>query len=405
VPGSLVGDPAPFALFGEGSMERSVLVDLFVLFAAAKVLGELFDYLGLPEVVGELLGGVLVGPNVLGWAATGEAVVLEVVADLGIIILMFGVGLENRVSDLRSVGRTALTVGVVGVVLRAAVAAGLFLLIRRGPSAAAFVSAAVAATSIAVTARVLRDQRAVTSRPGRTILGAAVVDDIISLLVLAVVAAVARDRFSYLELVLTVTVVLAFVGAILLAGPRLVRWLSGLGHLPFVPRSPLVFTLLLTLGLAALSETIGLAAIVGAFLAGLIVEFGREEIREQVEPVEELLVPFFFAITGSRLDPGVFADLGVLGLTLGLAGAVMAVTVAAGRVGARRLGGRDALAVGVGMIPRGEVTLIAASLGLGLGILSQDVFGVLVAVVVLTSLIAPIALTPVLARRREVAEG
>jgi Kef-type K+ transport system membrane component KefB len=198
----------------------------------------------------------------------------------------------------------------------------------------------------------------------------------------------------------------AFVGAILLAGPRVVRWLSGLGHLPFVPRSPLVFTLLLTLGLAALSETIGLAAIVGAFLAGLIVEFGREEIREQVEPVEELLVPFFFAITGSRLDPGVFADPGVLGLTVGLAGAVMTVTVAAGRVGARRLGGRDALAVGVGMIPRGEVTLIAASLGLGLGILSRDVFGVLVAVVVLTSLIAPIALTPVLARRRrEAAEG
>jgi Kef-type K+ transport system membrane component KefB len=387
-------------------MERSVLVDLFVLFAAAKVLGELFDYLGLPEVVGELLGGVLVGPHVLGWAATDGAVVLEVVADLGIIILMFGVGLENRVADLRSVGRTALAVGVVGVVLRAAVAAGLFLLIGRGPSAAAFVAAAVAATSIAVTARVLRDQRAVTSTPGRTILGAAVVDDIISLLVLAVVAAWARDRFSYLELGLTVTVVVAFVGAILLAGPRVVRWLSGLGHLPFVPRSPLVFTLLLTLGLAALSETIGLAAIVGAFLAGLIVEFGREEIREQVEPVEELLVPFFFAITGSRLDPGVFADLGVLGLTVGLAGAVMAVTVAAGRVGARRLGGRDALAVGVGMIPRGEVTLIAASLGLGLGILSRDVFGVLVAVVVLTSLIVPIALTPVLARRRrEVAEG
>jgi Kef-type K+ transport system membrane component KefB len=223
-----------------------------------------------------------------------------------------------------------------------------------------------------------------------------------------VVAGVVRDRLSYPEVVLTVAVVLAFVGVILLAGPRVVRWLSGLGHLPVVPRSPLVFTLLLTLWLAALSETIGLAAIIGAFLAGLIVEFRQEEVREQVEPVEELLVPFFFAITGSHLDPAVFADPGVLGLTVGLTGAVIAVTVAAGRVGARRIGGRDALAVGVGMIPRGEVTLIAASLGLGLGILSQEVFALLVAVVVLTSLIAPTLLTPVLARpdvRRERDEG
>jgi Kef-type K+ transport system membrane component KefB len=380
-------------------VERSVLVDLFVLFAAAKILGEVFEAFRLPQVVGELLGGVFVGPNVLGWVQGGRAEVLDVVAQLGVIVLMFGIGLDNRVGDIRRVGRPAVLVGVAGFVLRAAVTGGLFLVLGRGPATAAFVATAVAATSIAVTARVLRDQRAVTSRPGRVILGAAVVDDIVSLLALAVVVGMAQDRLSYLQIALTIGEVLLFLGIVLLAGPRVVRWLSDLGHLPIVPGSPLVFTLLLTLGLAALSETIGLAAIIGAFLAGLIVEFRQDEVREQVQPVQELLVPFFFAVTGSRLEPAVFGDLGVLALTVGVAGAVIVTTMAAGRVGARQIGRPEAVAVGVGMIPRGEVTLIAASLGLGLGILSQEVFALLVAVVVLTSLIAPPLLGPALARR------
>ena len=389
-------------------MEGSVLVDLFVLFAAAKILGGLFEYLHLPEVVGELLGGVLVGPYVLGWVSPGQTDVLGVVADLGAIILMFGVGLETSISELRRVGRASVMVGTTGVVARGVGAAVLFVLLGYEVSTAAFVGTAVAATSIAVTARVLRDQRAVTSRPGRTILGGAVVDDIVSLVLLAVVAGIARDRLSFPEVTLTIGAVLLFLGLVLLAGPRVVRRLSDLSHLPIIPGSPLVFTLFLTLGLAALSETIGLAAIVGAFLAGLIVELGRDEIRGQVESVEELLVPFFFAVTGALLDPSVFADPGLLALTLGLAVLVIGVTVIAGRVAARGMGGGDALVVGVGMIPRGEVTLIAAGLRLRLGFLSPEVFAVLVAIVVLTSLAGPVLLTAVLARRqpgREREEG
>jgi Kef-type K+ transport system membrane component KefB len=381
-------------------VEGSVLVDLFVLFAAAKILGGVFEYLHLPEVVGELLGGVLVGPYVLGLVSPGQPNVLGVVADLGAIILMFGVGLETSISELRRVGRASVMVGTTGVVARGVGAAVLFVLLGHEVSTAAFVGTAVAATSIAVTARVLRDQGAVTSRPGRTILGAAVVDDIVSLVLLAVVAGIARDRLSFLEVTLTIGAVLLFLALVLLAGPRVVRRLSDLSHLPIIPGSPLVFTLLLTLGLAALSETIGLAAIVGAFLAGLIVELRRDEVRGQVEPVEELLVPFFFAVTGALLDPSVFADLGLLALTLGLAALVIAATVATGRLAAAGMGGGDALAVGVGMIPRGEVTLIAAGLGLRLGFLSPEVFALLVAIVVLTSLAGPVLLTAALARRR-----
>jgi Kef-type K+ transport system membrane component KefB len=389
-------------------VERSVLVDLFVLFAAAKILGELFEHVRLPAVVGELLGGVVVGPNVLGWVREEGAGVLDAVAQLGVIVLMFGIGLETRVSDLRRVGRPALQVGLAGVAARGAAAALLFAALGHDGPTVAFVTAAVAATSIGVTARVLRDQGAVTSGPGRVILATAVVDDIVSLVVLAVAAGIAQDRLSFLEIALTLGVVLAFLVAVLAAGPRVVRWLSGLGHLPVVPGSPLVFTLLLTLGLAALSETIGLAAIIGAFLAGVIVEFGQEEVREQVQPVEELLVPFFFAVTGSRLDPSVFADPSVLALAGGLILLVIGVTVAVGRFGARRIGSEEALMVGVGMIPRGEVTLIAASLGLSLGVLSPPLFGLLVAVAVVTSLVAPVLLTPVLSRwraGREAEEG
>jgi Kef-type K+ transport system membrane component KefB len=398
VPGSLVGEPVPSFIFG-GQMERSVLVDLFILFAAAKILGEVFDHVGLPSVVGELLGGILVGPNLLGWLQADREGLVDVVAELGVIVLMFGIGLEVRVADLRRVGRPALMVGTSGMLLRAGGAVVLFVLLGYERDTVLFVAAALAATSIAVTARVLRDHGAVTTEPGRVILGAAVIDDILSLVVLSVVAGVAAGRFSSLEVGLTVVEVVVFLMVVLLAGPRVVRWLSELGHLPIVPGSPLVFTLLLTLGLAALSSIIGLAAIIGAFLAGVIVEFRRDEIRAQIEPVGELLVPFFFAVTGSRLDPGAFSDPGVVALTAGAVVVVVGATVGAGWAAARGLDEPGALTVGVGMIPRGEVTLIAASVGLGLGVVSEEVFAVLVAVTVVTSLIAPPLLSTVLGRR------
>ncbi|MDQ4004940.1 MAG: cation:proton antiporter, partial [Actinomycetota bacterium] len=141
--------------------EQSVLVDLFVLFAAAKISGELFEAVGQPAVVGELIAGIIVGPHVLGWAGTGEEQVLEVVAELGVIILLFTVGLETSIGDLRAVGRPALLVGVLGVVLPFAAATGLMFALGYQQTDALFVAAAIVATSVGVTARVLRDLGAV----------------------------------------------------------------------------------------------------------------------------------------------------------------------------------------------------------------------------------------------------
>lgn len=379
----------------------TVLVDLFILFAAAKVLGELFEHVGQPAVVGELLAGVLVGPHVLGLA--GEGPVLDVVAQLGVIFLLFTVGLETSVADLRKVGRPAVQVGLLGVALPFAAGAALMFLLGYDRADSLFVSAAIVATSVGVTARVLRDMGAVRTTIARVVLGAAVVDDILAILVLAVVAGLVGGGVSTLSIVILVLEVVVFLGIVVFAGPALTRRLSRVVRIPGIPESPFLVAVLLTLGLAALSETIGLAAIIGAFLAGLVFEFRRDEVVNQVEPVYEFLVPFFFAITGTHLDPTVFGDLSIVGLASVVTLLAVATKIGGGYLGALGLGRRSALAIGVGMVPRGEVGLIVASLGLGLG-LDPSVFGVVIAMTVVTTIVTPPVLG-VLVRRAKAGGG
>lgn len=376
-------------------------MDLFALFAAAKVGGELFEALRQPQVVGELLAGVLIGPHVLGLVGGEGEIVLEVIAELGVIILLFTVGLETSVNDLRQVGTPALLVGILGIALPFLASGGLMAGLGFQREEVLFVTAALVATSVGITARVLRDLGAVRLSASRVILGAAVVDDILAIVVLAVVAGLAADGFSTVKLVVLVLEVLVFLGVVVAFGPRVVRLLSGLAHTPLIPRSPLAFALLLTLGLAALSGVIGLASLIGAFLAGVIFEFSREEVTTRIQPVYELLVPFFFAITGTQLDPTVFGEPGTLGLAAVITVIAVATKVLGGYLGAAGLGGSGRLAVGVGMVPRGEVGLIVASLGLGLGVISRDVFGVVVAMLVVTTLMTPPVLGPVVRREKE----
>ena len=397
MPGSLVGGRCSFLFVMEAG---SVLVDLFVLFAAAKLLGELFEHVGQPAVVGELLAGILVGPHVLGWAGSGEGDVLEVVAELGVIILLFTVGLETSIEDLRAVGRPAILVGVLGVILPFAAGAGAMFLLGNDSTDALFVSAAIVATSVGVTARVLRDLGAARTRVARVILGAAVVDDILAILVLALIAGSAEGGISTAGIVVLVLEVAAFLAVVLVFGRRATRRLSSLVRIPGVPESPFLVAVLLTLGLAALSEVIGLAAIIGAFFAGLIFEFRREEVTTQIEPVYEFLVPFFFAITGTRLDPSVFGDPAVIGLASLVTVIAIATKIGGGFVGSLGLGRLPALTVGVGMVPRGEVGLIVASLGLGLG-LDPDLFGVVIVMTVVTTLVTPPLLAPLIRRVAE----
>ncbi len=376
----------------------SVLVDLFALFAAAKILGELFEHFRQPAVVGELLGGLLVGPHVLGWVGAGSEPVLGILAELGVIILLFTVGLETSLGELRRVGRPALLVGVAGAALPFAAGVALMGGLGYPGDDTLFVAAAMMATSVGVTARTLRDLGAVRSAVGRVVLGAAVVDDILAILVLALVAGLAVGDLSEIGLLLTILEIAGLLLVVVVAGPRVVRRVSDFTHLPIVPGSPFVFAVLLTLGLAALSEVVGLAAIIGAFLAGLIIEFRRDEIAGQVQPVYELLVPFFFAFTGSQLDPTVFAEGAILGVAAAVTVLAVVTKAAGGYVGAMGLARPERLAVGVGMVPRGEVGLIVASLGIGLGVIGQALYGVVVGMTVITTIATPPVLAPIMKR-------
>ncbi|MGH2723528.1 MAG: cation:proton antiporter [Actinomycetota bacterium] len=376
----------------------AILVDLFVLFLAAKLLGDLFVAMRQPGVVGELLAGVLVGPHLLGLVGPEGHAVLDVIAELGVIILLFTVGLETSARELRRVGRSALSVGVLGVILPLGAGITLMLALGYEHTEALFVAAALMATSVGVTARVLRDLRALQSPTARIVLGAAVVDDILAIMVLSVVAGLAVGQLTAGGLVISLLEVIGFLVIVVLAGPRVIRRLSDFAHTPLIPRSPFVFAVLLTLGLAALSGVIGLASLIGAFLAGMIFEFSRDEVARDIEPVYQFLVPFFFAITGTRLDPSVFMDPSILGLAAVVTVIAIVTKVAGGYLGSMSQGRHVAIAVGVGMVPRGEVGLIVASLGLGLGVISTPLFGTVVAMTVVTTLLTPPVLGPLIRR-------
>ena len=378
------------------------LTDIFIVLLAAKLGDELFKRIHQPTVVGEILAGVLIGPSVLGLVDLGE--VLRVFSELGVIFLLFWVGLETRLSDLRSVGRTALLVAVLGVVFPGA--AGFALGAARGEdtATAAFFAAALVATSVGITSAVLAELGAVRTRPGRTILAAAVVDDILAILVLSVAVGIAVDgSVDAGDIALTAGLSIAFVGFVALGGGSLLRARPGLLTAPRFADSPLLPAVLLCLGLAVVAGEIGLAGIIGAFLAGMVIAESpdRPAVENEVGPLYAFFPPFFFASIGIELDLGALTDGSTLLLLLGVTALAIVTKLAGGWLGARGLGPRDALIVGIGMIPRGEVGIIVASIGAAEGVISDRLFAVIVGMAVLTTLIVPPALRVLLARRED----
>lgn len=367
---------------------------MVVILLSAKLFGELAERLGQPAVLGELLGGVLLGLGLIGFFHPGDPA-LRVMSELGVIFLLFETGVNSDLEELLKVGPASLAVACVGVVLPFAMGWALLRLTGHSPLESIFVGAALTATSVGITARVLADLGKLAAPEARVILGAAVIDDILGLVILAAVQGVSRSgTVSWLEVARTALLASAFLTAAFWFGPRvsarlvrIVERMKGRGVL-------IVFAVSFAFAMAILAEALGTALIVGAFTAGVLLARTdrREDIDGALKPVADLFVPVFFVMVGVKVDLSAFDPrLPGAGFLLGLSAALILLAVA-GKVAAGWAvwGGRlNRLGVGIGMVPRGEVGLIFAQVGLASGVLHPPLYAAIVAMVVVTTFAAP----------------
>ncbi|MBK9214237.1 MAG: cation:proton antiporter [Chloracidobacterium sp.] len=378
-------------IFLAASIENAaVLLDLFIILASAKVMAEIFERIRQPAVVGEIIAGVIIGPSLLGWVAPGE--VIGVLAEIGVIFLLFNVGLETKPQAIFSVGMRAAMVGVLGVVLP--FVAGYFLAVAWGGSFAEsmFIGAALVATSVGITARVLGSMGLLDEPTARVILGAAVIDDILGLIILSLVSTVSQGSVSYAGLAKTAAAAVLFTGFVALVGSRVINRLA-----PFIERLRLgkpFFTLglILCLGLSVASIYVGIAAIIGAFLAGMALAEATEEnekMHRLTSGVSEFLIPFFLVNIGMQLSLTVFRDASVVAFAAVLTLVAVATKFVGCGLGGWGLSRREMAQIGIGMVPRGEVGIVVAQIGLGLGVIGQTFFASVLFMAVATTLIAP----------------
>jgi Kef-type K+ transport system membrane component KefB len=271
---------------------------------------------------------------------------------------------------------------------------------------AAFVGLALAATSIGITSRVLADMGVLERTFARIVLGAAVIDDVAALILIGVVSGLAVGDLSESTVFVAVTAI-GLVGLGFAAARRARGLRREVFTWPLFADTPLVPAFLVMLGLALLSGAVGLAAIIGAFVAGLIVAEteARDEVEREIGPLHQIFTPFFFAVTGAQLDPRALGDPGILALAAGLA-AVGVITKALGGIaGAWSTGRWSSIVVGFGMVPRGEVGVVVANLGLAAGLLSAGLFNAVIVAVILTTVVAPYVLAWSIPRAVAEADG
>ncbi|AKG22845.1 cation:proton antiporter [Calothrix sp. 336/3] len=407
----------------------SVLLSLVVIYFASKIGGEISNRFGLPPVLGELVGGVVVGISALHllvFPETGaessssliirflqtttsltpetadslfatQSEVITVLAELGVIILLFEIGLESNLKDLMAVGIQAVVVACVGVVVPfAAGTAGLMIFFGIPAVPAIFAGAALTATSIGITSKVLSELGRLNSREGQIILGAAVIDDILGIIVLAVVASLAKegtvDVSQVIYLIISATAFL--LGAIALGNVFNKTFVSVVDVLK--TRGELVIpAFIFAFIMAYIADIIHLEAILGAFAAGLVLEETdkRKELQKQILPIADMLVPVFFVTVGAKTDLSVLNP-AIPSNREGLAMAIFLITVAI--IGKMVTGltvfgqpGINRMAIGVGMIPRGEVGLVFLGIGSSIDILSKPLEAAIIMMVILTTFLAP----------------
>jgi len=401
--------------------ERALLL-IFVAFLSAKLGGEVMERVKLPAVTGELIAGIILGPTLLN-VITGSDGFLDVLAQLGATFLLFTVGMETKLSEMKKVGMVAFSVALLGVITPFILGYYVSILLFASSLEAMFVATALVATSVGITARILDDMGMINSIEAKIILGAAVVDDILGMIVLTLVSGAAMGNLTVLSVAIVIAEAVCFVAIVTIIGTRVVKYASGkrevrLDRIPngswsihystrafrrdswfdklVQKQAPFVIILLVVFGLSALASFIGLAAIVGAFFAGLIFSDTKEtyELEQKFEPLNVLLVPFFFVVMGAKVDMVNFA--GVIPVAIVISVVAILGKLIGCSIGAASRGERTAMIVGAGMVPRGEVGIVVAMIGLGMGTIEPDVYSIIVLVSIVTTIYAPFLIKTVI---------
>lgn len=394
-----------------------VLIGLAVMLIVARLGGEFFERIGQPAVLGELFGGIIIGNLVLLGFTAAEPLktneVIAAIAEIGVIILLFEVGLESDLKEMLEVGWSSLLVAVLGVIAPFLLGWGVsaYFIPDEPRLVHVFIGATLCATSVGITARVFKDLGKLTTREARIILGAAVIDDILGLMILAVVAGAIKATATGVALSMTDVGLIAaralmfLIGSIALGHFFVPRLLRGAGRLE---TRGVLLTLAISfcLLMSWLATKFGLSYIVGAFAAGLVLDEVHykpararkdRELRDLLQPVSVVLVPIFFVVMGMKVDLRFFGRAELLGFALVLTlAAIIGKQVCSVGVLER---GTNRLAIGLGMIPRGEVGLIFAGLGATLmlpdasgvnaAVIGPAIFGTVVIMVIITTLVTP----------------
>jgi Kef-type K+ transport system membrane component KefB len=399
-------------MIGEGDIS-GILLMLFFLILIAKVAGLLCEWatqamkgrIIIPSVIGEIVAGVIIGNTILFeyFKIDDNGNFFFALAQLGVILLLFAVGLETPYSELKKVGKTAFLVALLGVIIPFFAGLTLFMALNYGTNEALFVGAALVATSVGITARVIKDMKLTNAKESRIIIGAAVIDDVMGLIVLSIVVGITNGGGDNLIQTLIVAVeAVFFVLAIMFISGLISKYKAKrkapqqaevcrppTSEARALSESALSIALIVCLGLAFVANDLGLAAIVGAFLAGMLFAEFRDRwfCQDKIEAINEFLVPFFFLYVGMNVQLGDFAPVFILALAL--TGIAIATKFVGCGIGAIKMGRDSAFIVGSGMFPRGEVAMIVAAIGLQEGVIQNDVYAMVVFMAIATTLVSP----------------
>lgn len=374
------------------------VLTLALLILGTTIGGHLFARMHLPVVIGQMLVGVILGPSLLGWVTLTHT--LSEMSAVGVIILMFAAGLETDLKQLRRDLVPSTVVAILGVIVPLAVMFGFGRSIGVSTVESAFIGIIFAATSVSISVAVLKETGTLTSRAGNIILGAAVLDDIIAVLLLGVFTQV-EDQGGNMALKLGLQV--GFFILVWLAGRYLATPLLHLANRLLVPLATPLVALTFCLGMAGLAEVVGLSDALGAFFAGIVV--AQTPVKHQVDDAVNVVgnavfIPVFFTSIGLQLNLGAGMN---WGLTLVLTGLAVLTKLLGAGIGSRMTGSTmvESYVVGAGMVSRGEMALIVAQIGFSAGLLSKSYYAMIITAIVAATLIAPLLLRDALKRHTD----